>query len=313
MKLLPLTTLVGSSMGAGLFNFFPGRTWGSWGRWSECDGNQQRTRQAACLSGLPRCQSPLIEKTTEGCKRITWGQWGNWGLCNPRTRQRQRMAPCVAGKPVCYNPLIERMSCGEQRIWSEWQSWSECDATTKQRSRQAACLAGAPQCNNDLVEREDCDTVPQPETWGAWGAWSSCSNGRTVRTAPCFAGCTSPLTEEKDCYTPLPPRPVSLPQCAVTVSSDVCATNPPLTELNGALCAFNTLCVKKPEIFRPTMFAQFAPYKSCGLSTIHHMQRCLASQSLVKCSGLNAATINNCWSLWKRNDYWMGNILTSQG
>merc|ERR1711935_1318281 len=170
------------------------------------------------------------------------------GLCNPRTRRRQRMAPCVAGKPVGYNPLIERTSCGEQRIWSEWQSWSECDVTTKQRSRQAACLAGAPQCNNDLVEREDCDTVPQPETWGAWGAWSSCSNGRTVRNAPCFAGCTSPLTEEKDCYTPLPPRPVSLPQCAVTVSSDVCATNPPLTELNGALCAFNTLCEEARDL-----------------------------------------------------------------
>ena len=64
MKVLPLT-LVSSSMGAGLFNFFPNRIWGSWGRWSECDGNQQRSREAPCLSGLPYCQNPLIERVSK--------------------------------------------------------------------------------------------------------------------------------------------------------------------------------------------------------------------------------------------------------
>jgi len=315
MKVLPLT-LVSSSMGAGLFNFFPNRIWGSWGRWSECDGNQQRSREAPCLSGLPYCQNPLIERTTDGCKRVIWGQWGNWGLCNPRTRQRQRTAPCIAGKPDCYNPLIERMPCtsGATRTWGEWGSWSLCDQTTKERSRKAPCLAGAPKCNNDLIERENCDVTPKP-FYGAFGPWSACINGRTTRTAPCLLGtsCTSDLVEEKDCFNPVPPRPVVLPQCAISVSSDVCATNPPTTELNGALCAYSTLCQKKPHIFRPTIFAPFAPYKACGLSTIHHMQRCLASQTRAKCAGLNAGVINNCWALWKRNDYWMGNILTPQG
>lgn len=310
MKVLPLT-LVGSSMGAGLFNFWGNRIWGSWGRWSECDGNQQRTREAPCLKGLPYCQNPLIERTTEGCVPITWGAWGQWGMCNPKTRQRQRTAPCVAGAPKCYNPLIERMPCGEQRTWGEWQSWSSCDATTLQRTRSAPCLAGTPKCNNDLIEREDCAVIPTQPMWGAWGAWTPCTQGRTRRTAPCLStGCSNPLIEEKDCYTP---PPVTQPQCAVSVPASICATQPPISELNGALCAYSTLCEKKPSIFRPLVFGPFNNYKACGLSTIHHMQRCLASQTRVRCAGLNAQIINNCWNLWKRNDYWMGNILTPSG
>lgn len=313
MKVIP-AAMIGSTMGFGLFEY---KIWGSWSAWSDCDSNQLRTREAPCLSRAPFCQNPLIERTSSGCKEVTWGEWGDWGLCNPRTKQRQRTAACIAGPPKCNNALIERESCStnELTIWGRWAPWGVCDQVTRKRSRTAACISGPPKCNNPLIEYQVCGetVIPEETVWGAWGSWSSCTGGKTRRQAACMSGppkCNNPLIEEKDCFTP--PAPIA-PQCTVPVAPSLCASNPPITELNGALCAYSTLCTKKPSIFKPVMFGPFGPYRFCTVSTIHAIQNCLARQNRQNCAGLNERIITKCWNTWKRTDYWMGNILTPQG
>lgn len=326
MKVLSIA-LIGNTLGAGLFDMWPVATWGTWSNWSSCDKNQQRVRTAPCLARPFRCYNPLIERTTEGClPKAIWGTWGSWGACqynirgtSTRTPKRQREAPCLAQPPLCYNPLIEFQDCGPPRIWGEWSEYGPCDVVTQKRTRTAPCLAKRPHCYNPLIEQKDCTptmpppTVPPP-TWGAWGAWGTCQNGKRTRVAPCLAGppkCANPLIEEKQCVTvPAVPK-----QCVVTRMPTTCTTTSRWSpvELDSNLCAFNQLCMVKPQIFNKRILAPFAVSRVCSSTSIHALQRCLARQNHFWCAGLNGNIIENCWQTWKLNDFTSGNIVSPQG
>jgi hypothetical protein len=219
------------------------------------------------------------------------------------------------------------------QIWGAWGSWGQCDSTGS-RWREAPCLVkeSCPSlCQYDLLEKTSCETRPPlPAIYGPWSEYSTCNprSNKCNRVRQCIRGpCTEPLLEEKVCT--MPPEPTLLHCCGVETNRcneqsvpDVCDPASPLyrqyffqSEKTRSLCAFNTLCIKRPEIFKVKRVSSFSgelPFL-CGLTTIHQYQRCLSDQISTSCSGLNGQIVEQCWTKWKIDDYNNGNILTPSG
>lgn len=284
------------------------RTWGAWGGWGQCDTTGVRWREAPCLlkNTCPsKCVNALLEKTSDGCVPSIWGAWGSWGSCNSQTSTKQRSAPCLAGPPTCVGSLVEEKDClapqpeppAPETIWGEWGSWSLCNLRTRVAQRQAPCLAGPPKCTGSLVAERDCTFFPAPFV--------------APTLPPTLPPTTQPLAPKLHCCG------IETTRCNESAVPDVCRQTFYFfqSEKTRALCAFNTLCIKKPEIFRTERFSRFsgAIESVCRSTSIHDFQRCLADSTSPSCRGLNGQIIEQCWVNWKMKDYQTGNILTPTG
>lgn len=227
--------------------------------------------------------------------------------------------------------------CDNPTIWGTWGGWGECDSTGS-RWREAPCLVkeSCPSlCQFQLMEKKSCQApAPVSPIYGTWSEYSACNprTNKQYRSRQCIRGpCTEPLFEEKVCIEPPTIRagPVLSHCCGIETNRcnensvpDVCDPASPLyrqyffqSEKTRSLCAFNTLCIKRPEIFkteRVTPFSGELPYL-CSTTTIHQYQRCLSDQVSFACNDLNGQIIEQCWTQWKLQDYQNGNILTPSG
>lgn len=299
MKLIHFAS-IGSAMGVGLFDWFQwpstpnnSKIWGQWSRWSDCNKEGERVREAPCVGGLPDCQFPLVEKTRNGCALKIWGAWGSYSDCDSTTGKRSREAPCLAGAPHCYGPLKESQDCASPptKIWGSWSAWSICASQTKKRTRSAPCIAGMPQCQFPLIERQDCQPVPTPplRIWGSWSAWTACTQKKRSRTAPCLAGaphCLNPLVEEQACAPVVPVVPISTCTLPSTVSGDWNVRKYTI------LTSYSKLCSIKPQIFGNNSQA------ACSMGSIRSLNNCLVKNTVFHCRRFSGLYVDRCFDGW---------------